>query len=282
MTYTAPKDLETALMVLAAGNVSVIAGGTDWFPAQGDTPVTRPILDITRIAEFSGISRVSDGWRIGAAVTWNTLRQAQLPSCFDGLNAAAHEVGSVQIQNAGTIVGNLTNASPAADGVPPLLTLNAQVEIVSPQSRRVLPLDQFLLGVRKTALQPGELVSGLIIPDMDQSAQGAFLKLGSRKYLVISIAMVAVIVTVRNGIITDARVAVGACSAVAQRLTALERAVIGKKSSACEDVVRAEYLTDLSPIADVRGSAEYRTEAVLDLCQRALNSALAKQGAHNG
>lgn len=282
MSYSAPTALDEALAVLDAGNVSVIAGGTDWFPAQGDRPVKHAILDVSRISEFAGISRQPGGWRIGAAVTWSALIAADLPPCFDGLKAAAREVGSVQIQNTGTVVGNLTNASPAADGVPPLLTLNAQVEIVSRQGSRVVPLDQFVLGVRKTALGQGELVAALVIPDLDSSAQGAFLKLGSRKYLVISIAMVAVVVAVQDGRVSDARIAVGACSAVAHRVPALEHALVGKPADACQSVVQAGHFTHLSPIADVRGSAEYRTQAVQDLCQRALNMALAGQGVSHG
>lgn len=282
MNYTAPSKLDDALAVLDAGDVSVVAGGTDWFPAQGETPVRRSILDVTRIDEFSGISHNEGGWRIGAAVRWSEVLRADLPSCFDGLKAAAREVGSVQIQNAGTVVGNLTNASPAADGVPPLLTLNAQVEIVSRHGSRLVPLDQFLLGVRQTDLHSGELVAALIIPALNEAAQGAFLKLGSRVYLVISIAMTAAVVTVRDGVVVDARIAVGACSAVAQRLPALEAAVIGQTPKNCQGVVRADHLTGLSPISDVRGSAQYRREVVLDMCQRVLDQALAGQETSRG
>ena len=278
MDYNAPTDLKDALALLQSGGTQVIAGGTDWFAAQGETPFRGALLDVTRVSEFRGISRRQTGWRIGAAVTWSEIVAADLPPGFDGLKAAAREIGSLQIQNAATVAGNLCNASPAADGVPPLLTLGAQVEIVSLKGTRSLALGDFMQGARRTALQPGELVSALIIPQMGKAAQGAFLKLGSRRYLVISIAMAAALVTVQRGRITGARLAVGACSEVAQRLPALEAALIGRQVGDCTDVVRPQHLEGLAPISDIRGSAGYRSDAARELCQRVIDTAVAGRG----
>ncbi|AAV94136.1 FAD binding domain-containing protein [Ruegeria pomeroyi] len=272
MAYHAPALLKDALDRLAKGDVRVVAGGTDVYPAQGTAPFDRDILDLTRITALQGISRGAEGWRIGATTTWTQIARADLPPAFDGLRAAAREVGSIQIQNAGTVAGNLCNASPAADGVPPLLTLEARVELTSSTGQRVLPLAEFLTGVRRTALQPGELVSALLLPNPPTHARGAFTKLGARRYLVISIAMVAVVVGCdARGRIDHACVAVGACSPVAQRLSRLEADLIGQRP---QDVTVGQgHLAPLSPIDDIRGSAGYRLDAVAEQIIRAIRAA---------
>ena len=282
VSYLSPSSLDQALDILSQGGVSILAGGTDWFPMQGDLPVKRPVLDVTRLPGFRGIVRQDGGWRIGAATRWTDIIRADLPPAFDGLKAAAREVGSVQIQNAGTVAGNLCNASPAADGVPPLLTLDARVEMVSKAGLRVVPLDQFLLGVRKTALRPDELVSAVIVPEMAEGARGAFLKLGARKYLVISIAMVAGVVTLRDGRIAEARLAVGSCSPVACRLPDLEAAITEQVPEDAVRLISQQNLTGLAPISDARASAAYRLEAVAEACRRVILSATTEGVKHDG
>ncbi|MEO6298692.1 MAG: FAD binding domain-containing protein [Paracoccaceae bacterium] len=274
MAYIAAKSLDEAFRVLAGAEVAVIAGGTDWFPQAGDCLTTKSLLDVNDLPGFRGISQTDTGWRIGAATRWCDISAADLPLCFDGLKAAAREVGSVQIQNTGTVAGNLCNASPAADGVPPLLTLNAQVELVSQNGRRILPLANFITGVRRTALMPGELVSAILIPDPGPDVQSGFLKLGSRKYLVISIAMVAVLIRSQAGRIADARVAAGACSPVAIRLPLLEQALIGHSLTAPLPPIDPVWLAGLSPIADLRGSADYRAEVVARMVERLLQQVI--------
>jgi CO/xanthine dehydrogenase FAD-binding subunit len=269
--YHQPHDLAEALMIAADPGMRMVAGGTDLFPSLGDGPAPLHLLDLTRVAGFRGITSGPNGWRIGAGTRWADLVNADLPPAFAGLQAASREVGSVQIQNTGTIGGNLCTASPAADGVPALLTLDATVELASLAGIRRMELQDFLLGARKTALEAGEVLTAIHIPPFPD-AQGAFMKLGARRYLVISIAMVAVVLGVGpKGIITTARIAVGSCAPVAQRLWALEADLMGQT---LRDVpVRADHLTALSPIGDVRGSAAYRIEAVATLVQRALQVA---------
>ncbi len=268
MGFHRPDRIEDALAAVAAG-ASVIAGGTDWYPARGEGPMPMDVLDITRLPGMRGITRDDAGWRIGAATTWTDVVRADLPPCFDGLKRAAREVGGLQIQNAGTLGGNLCNASPAADGMPPLLTLDAQVELAGPDGPRRMPLAEFVTGPRQTALRPGELLVALHTPDPGAAA-GGFVKLGARKYLVISIAMVAALVSVRGGRVEWARVAVGACSPIARRLTALESDLAGMAIDDLAGAVRPDHLDALSPIGDVRGSAEYRLDAVAELVGRAL------------
>ena len=286
MGYLVAASLSEALGALGQGNAAVVAGGTDWFPAMGTKTVKGDLVDITRIPGLRGITREDAGWRIGGATTWTDVIRADLPPAFDGLKAAAREVGSIQIQNAGTIAGNLCNASPAADGVPPLLTLGADVELASTAGTRRMALSDFLQGPRKTARQHGEVLTALLIPDLPDGAQGAFLKLGARHYLVISIAMVAAVVTVKKGMISGAAVAVGSCSATAQRLPALEADLTGRSAAdvlaAGPSFITSAHLAPLSPIADVRGSADYRMEAAATLCARTLAQAIEKQGRANG
>ena len=164
VTYFRPTLLSDALDWLGAHEGCIAAGCTDLFPATDRPNLDGPVLDITGIDGLRGITRSDAGWRIGATTTWTDLIRAELPPAFDGLKLAAREVGSVQIQNAGTIAGNICNASPAADGVPCLLTLDATVELASSRGTRTIGLDGFITGPRQTAQADDELVSALHVP----------------------------------------------------------------------------------------------------------------------
>jgi CO/xanthine dehydrogenase FAD-binding subunit len=282
LAYFEPKTLDHALEMLSQSHVSLIAGGTDFFPTKGEGKVTGNLLDLTGIVELQGITETKQGWRIGATATWRDLLNAKLPPAFDGLKQAACEAGSVQIQNAATVVGNLCNASPAADGIPPLLALDAEVEIASGTGARRVKLCDFITGVRRIDLNADELVSAIHIPPVKKGATSAFIKLGSRRYMVISIAMVAVVISCEKGRITHARVAVGACSAIATRLFTLEKNLIGAPIDILKNssLVTDQHLAELNPLSDIRGSAEYRAEAVKELCRRALLQAAPKMVDH--
>ena len=276
--YFSPTYLDEALELMASRSLDLVAGGTDFFPARGRTPVTRDILDITRLEGLRGIQFSDDGVvQIGAATTWSDIAKADLPSAFVALQQAANEVGSIQIQNSGTIAGNLCNASPAADGIPPLLILDAEIEVASPLGVRRQALCDFLTGVRQTTMTSAELVIALHIKMPPTHTTSAFEKLGARKYMVISIAMTAVIIGLdETGHIDYARIAVGACSPVAQRLLSLEADIIGQKIS--DISVHLSHLAPLSPISDVRASNEFRSEVVKEQIYRALYKAIAHDG----
>ncbi len=275
MPYLAPTNRGDAFRFLQSHSPKIVAGCTDYFPSLGQGEIHEDVLDITQLDGMRGISRTQEGWRIGAATTWTDIVRADLPAAFDGLKAAALEVGSVQIQNQGTVAGNICNASPAADGVPPLLVLDAQVEKISADGTRVVPLSEFITGVCQTDLRVGEMVSAILVPDISPEAQSSFFKLGSRRHLVISIAMVAVLARVQDGRIAEARIAVGSCSPVAQRLRSLEAKFAGQS---VEDIARIDVsdIRELTPISDVRGSAEYRSDVVAEMCKRALLDACGK------
>lgn len=270
MAYLRPAGLDEALAYLAEGPAQVLAGGTDVFPALGARPAPRRVLDLTAVAALRGIAQDGAGWRIGAGVTWAEVLAADLPAEFDGLKVAARQVGSVQIQTTGTIAGNLCNASPAADGVPVLLALDAAVEIASHGGCRTLPVSEFVTGPRRIALAPGEIVTAIRVPAAAGAGWSGFAKLGARTYLVISIASLAMVLRFAAGRVTAARVAVGACSAVPMRLPALEAALAGRARGDLAGAVAPEHFAGLSPIDDVRATAAYRRAAVEVLARRML------------
>lgn len=273
-SYLRPVEINEALAALATGPRVVLAGGTDYYPSRVGRPLDDDLLDITALAALRGIADAGDHWRIPALVTWSEVIAADLPPLFDGLKLAAREIGGVQIQNTATVCGNLCNASPAADGIPNLLAIDARVELSSTRGRRVIPIGEFVLGNRKTARASDELVTAICVPKPTGQTRSTFIKLGARKYLVISIVMVAAAVeTNADGVVAAARVAVGSCSAAALRLPTLEAALIGHRlAPALADRVAADHLAPLSPIDDIRGTALYRRAAALALVRRALTA----------
>jgi len=272
--YFRPETLDEAVHVLADAGGQILAGGTDFFPALGERPISGSVVDVSGLNELRGVAEQAEYFRIGGLTTWTDIVKARLPRCFDALKAAAREIGGVQIQNRGTVAGNLCNASPAADSVPPLLALDAEVELVSRTGTRRLPLTEFIVGNRKTQRQADEILSNVFVPRSVENASATFLKLGTRRYLVISIAMVAVVMQKdTRDRIADARVAVGACSAAAKRLITLEQTLKGEPAVAgIGSLVTTDHLKDLSPIDDVRATAAYRREAALLLVQRSLDA----------
>ncbi len=273
--YFRPTSLAEALDIRAGHDLTVLAGGTDVYPvrtarrAWGD-PTHKDVLDISAVPGLKGIAEETGRWRFGALTTWTELARADLPPLFDGYAQAALEVGGAQVQNLGTLAGNIVTASPAGDGIPNLLALDAEVELASRTGTRTLPYSAFAMGYRQTALMPDEIVTALLVPKLE-GARSTFLKLGARKYLVISIAMVsAVVATDASGRIETARIAVGACSAVARRLGALEAELVGLPLAAASGHVAARHFAGLAPIDDIRATGAYRLAAAEALVRDAL------------
>lgn len=271
-SYLRPASLDDALAALRAGPRTLLAGGTDVYPARVGHAVDDDVLDITGLPDLREIATKDGVCRIPALATWTDLLRHDLPARFDGLKAAARAVGGVQIQNRGTICGNVCNASPAADGLPNLLALDARVELASSAGLREIPIGDFVVGNRRTVRRDDELVTAIVVPMPATDPRSAFLKLGTRAYLVISIAMVAAVVEVgADGRIASARIVVGACSEVPQRLPAVEVRLIGRvPSDALGGEIQAADLALLAPIDDVRATAAYRREAALVLVRRAI------------
>ncbi len=270
-SYLRPRTIESALRILAGRDHLVVAGGTDVYPALVGQPVPDAVLDITSVGGLRGVDTVDgiDGrWlRIGATTTWTDLIDGPLPPGFAALADAARQVGAAQIQHAGTLAGNLCTASPAGDGIPVLLALDAEVELRSERGSRRLPVDQFITGYRRTALADDELVVAVWLPLPPGDHRSAFVKCATRSSLVISLAMVAASIG-RDGTgrIIRARMAVGACSPVAVRLRTVERAIL---DGAARPWTAAD-LGELSPIDDIRATAAYRLDVVPTLIDDAL------------
>ena len=275
VAYHRPQSLAEALAIRAEADVAILAGGTDIYPARttrrawGD-PTHKDVLDLSAIAELRGISEHDDHWRFGCLTTWTDLIRAGLPPQFDAYRQAAREVGGVQVQNAGTLVGNVVTASPAGDGLPNLLALDAEVELQARGRVRRLPFAGFVDGYRRTQLGKDEIVTALIVPKR-RHAVSRFAKLGARRYLVISIAMAAVVLDLDNmDQVTDARIAVGACSAVATRLGTLEADLAGAPIRDVARVAAPRHVDILEPIDDIRASGAYRRAAALALVRDCL------------
>ena len=277
MAYALPATIEEALRLRDTGDSVIIAGGTDIYPASVDQAIHENIIDISRVDGLSAIESNDRNYRIGALITWTQMLEADLPPAFDALKLAAREVGSVQIQNVATVVGNICNASPAADGLPPLLALNAEIEIRSIDNVRIVPLSDFVLGNRETVLKANEMVTAILIPRSVDRDCSNFIKLGARKYLVISIAMVAANISLdANARIEQVKIAVGSCAAVAKRIPALEKSLVGltKDDFAPNRLTDEHLLTVLSPIDDIRATKPYRLHAARILVTRAIRNCL--------
>lgn len=276
--FLRPGTLDEALQALAHTPATILAGGTDLFPAFTGSQLNGPILDISAIGELKGIRGSGDFFHIGARTTWSELLAAPLPRGFDGLRAAAREIGAIQIQNQATVAGNICNASPAADGVAALLALDAEVTLASCDGTRTLPVAEFVQGNRKTARKPNEILTSIRVPRRWENAASSFLKLGARRYLVISIVMVAANIRIGDDRrIAEAAISVGSCSAKSVRLAQLEKMVIGVNvKNPLGWVVKPEHFAPISPIDDIRGTAEYRREAAQTLVRRALSECVRK------
>jgi CO/xanthine dehydrogenase FAD-binding subunit len=271
-SYLRPVRLEDALAALAEAPRTLLVGGTDVYPARVGRSVDDDVLDMSGLPSMRSIEMVDGVVRIPAQATWTDVVRTSLPPAFDGLKAAAGAIGGIQIQNRGTVVGNLCNASPAADGLPNLMALDARVELVSSRGRREVSVEAFVIGNRRTVLARDELVTAIHVPMPAARARSTFLKLGSRAYLVISIAMVAVIIERGDDDrIGRARIVVGACSEVPRRIERTEARLVSEVASpSLADSIEAADLDVLSPIDDVRGTAAYRRGAALTLVRRAV------------
>lgn len=268
-SYYRPDNLEEALEFLNEQPRILLAGGTDFFPARVGKPINENVLDITGINSLRSIEIRSESIKIGALTTWSDIVQSNLPPAFNGLKKAAITIGGIQTQNAATICGNICNASPAADSVPNLMALEARVKLQSSNETRILKLEDFLLGNRKTSRKPNELVSEILIPNHNDNSSGNFEKLGARAYLVISIVMVGAVVELDNQqTVLKLKIAVGSCSPVAKRLRLLEKEAVGQKITSIK--IEQKHIDSLKPINDIRATADYRYNIIPELLIRAI------------
>lgn len=268
MNHLRVHTLDEALAEIARHPRRVLCGGTDVYADPSRPVAASTWLDIGRVASLRDIARVDGQLRIGAAVTWEAIERSPLTPGL--LREAAGQVGSRQIRVQGTLGGNLCHASPIADGVPPLLALEAQVELASLAGVRRLRLDQFLLGRRHTALRPDELLSAVLIPTPAPHERGAFIKLANRDGT--ALATVSAALCLRwneNGVVARAAIAIGGASDVPVRLRGLEASLEGVRPADLTRLIRDTPMPELSPIDDHRGSAALRRHLVRVAIERA-------------
>lgn len=284
MRYEAPQSTDEAVALLSntRGLVHVLAGGTDLIVRmKGGFIEPDLIVDIKRIKAMNAISKSTEGFSIGAAVSCSRLcAHKALKKAWPGLVEAAGLIGSDQIQGRCTIVGNLCNASPAADSTPALIAAGAQALIVGAKGERRLAVEKIVKGPGKNALKKGEMVSAIELPARESRSADAYLRHTPRTEMDIAVVSAGVNLTVdKKNIITAARVALGAVAPTAVRVKAAEKALIGNTldeqslqalASACADAC--------NPIDDKRGTVAYRTRVAGVLAKRAAQSAFTRAG----
>lgn len=283
--YHCPTELEQALKLLSElkEECTVIAGGTDLVPALRTGRISLPegfhIIDISAIQELDYIITDDGMVRIGAITRVSDIGESpvvkeDVPILAD----AASQLGSLQVRNLGTIGGNLCNASPAADTAPPLLALDAKVNVMGISGQRLVPLAEFFTGPGETILALGEVLAEVQIP-ITEAAGSCFIKLGRRNAFTLSIVSVATLVKVKDGIFVDVRIALGAVAPTPIRASQAEEYLIGKETS--EQVIdkgAKVVASEVKPISDVRASAEYRRDMSYILTKRAINLSVQRAG----
>jgi carbon-monoxide dehydrogenase medium subunit len=283
-----PKDLASALAALdeLGPAARALAGGTDLLLAMRDKGLpVETLVDISALPELHGIEVLGDGsLSIGAGVTLRQVETSPIvkrgwPVLAEGVSG----IGSMQVRNRGTLGGNLCNASPAADSAPPLLVLNASVEIVSAAGSRVVPIESFFLGVGKTVVGRGELLKRVIVPAMKPGMVAAFVAWGPRNAMDIDVASAAVSLVMGDGLTcTEARVALGAVAAMPIRAPLAETVLLGKLGDERIRKAADEALGNACPIDDVRSTSEFRCRLVPVLVRRAIRQAIARYQAALG
>ncbi|MBL8502904.1 MAG: xanthine dehydrogenase family protein subunit M [Rhodocyclaceae bacterium] len=277
--YVAPTSLEQAVVQLQElGEVTILAGGTDLMPQShaGRVKFKRTLMNIRRIPELRGISREGDEIRIGALTTITEMMAHPLVREHLPLLAqAADHFASDQIRNAGTVGGNICNASPAGDTLVPLMVLGAHVELASKPDdtlfRRSMPLPEFFVGPGKTRLAPAELLTAVRIPIPPKGFVARFHKFGTRPALDISAISIGVAGVLKDGKLSQVRVAFGAVAPTPVCGCATEEALEGKKLDAATIAAAAKAAQDeVHPISDVRASAWYRKEMIHNMTRRIL------------
>jgi carbon-monoxide dehydrogenase medium subunit len=276
--YERPDSLDSALELL--GNLRdkarVIAGGTDLLPLlREDMLAPTHVVDISRLAELNFIRNEGGLIKIGAATKMRSIEQSdivrrKIPMFAD----AAQLVGEIGVRNLATLGGNLANASPAGDSAPPLLVLDASATIRNRKTERTIRLADFFVHVKKTILQPNELLTEIKIPIPPQHSGGAFLRLAKRGGNLISIVSAAAFMSLENGLIKTVRIAMGSVAPTPIRIPTAENVLRGSEPTETKMREAAETIKEtIKPISDVRASAEYRKETGVILVRRALEQA---------
>lgn len=281
--YFCPTSIQEACELLSkySTDAKVIAGGTDLMVQIRDEDKRfiniKHVIDISHISEMSFIKEEGDTIVMGALTTHDEVYRSQLiKDKVPFLSKAAFSVGSPQIRNRGTIGGNICNASPAADSVPPLIALDAEVKIESIRGARVVPLNSIYVKANLTNLAPEEIITEISFKTLPPGNRTAFLKLGRRKALAISRINVAVAAKIDDeGKISDVRIYPGCIFGIPARVTTAEEVLIGKYPT--EELINEAGLKvseEMINKTGIRWSTEYKKPAVEALVRRGLKEVL--------
>ena len=277
-TYVAPRSLAEALELLRAGDVTILAGGTDLMPQSktGKARFQRMLMNIQRMDELRGIIEEKNFVRFGALTTiTELLDSAMVKSRFRALWESADHFASDQLRNAATIGGNICNASPAGDTLVPLLVFNARVVLARKKdaavATRTLPLSEFFVAPGRTQRQPSELLTAVEVPLPPNDFVSEYFKFGTRPALDISTIAIG-LGAVRSGDrLTDVRLAFGALAPTPIRAPKTEAALNGKPLVDAIEAALAAAELEINPISDIRASAWYRRELVHNVLRRMLD-----------
>ena len=281
MTPTTTKEA-AALMAKAEGSAFVLAGGTDLL-VRMKSGFSEPdlVVDIKHIEAMQSITKLANGFRIGGAVSSAQMGEhSALKKAWPGVVEAAGLIGSDQIQSRCTIVGNLCNASPAADSVPAMIAAGAKASIVGPKGRRTVAVEQVVTGPGSMSLAKGEVVEAIVLPKRPPKSGDAYLRFIPRTEMDIAVVSAGVSLTLDNKrVVTKARVALGAVAPTVVVVPAGAKAIIGSKldQNAMEKLASA-CAAACNPIDDKRGTVEFRTEVAGVLAQRAAKIAYQRAG----
>jgi len=269
--YLKPDSIKETISILSqyGEKAQILNGGTDLIVEMRDK-IIQPeyLVDIKAIPQLNRITyNKQDGLNIGATVTLNEISNSKVVQThYPILVKACKTVGSYQVRNRATLVGNICNASPAADTAPPLLVLEAKVNIIGPTGEKIVPINQFFTGVKKNILKKGEIVSSITIPPIKGKWVGVYLKQGRKKEVDLATVGVAV-VCIRD----EVRIALGAVAPVPVRAFKTEELLKGKTiDESLLEKAGKSALTEVSPISDIRSSREYREEIIKVLVRRAI------------
>ena len=277
--YITVSQLEEATEIIAAESISarIVAGATDLMLEleKGGHREVSTLVDISRVNGLNSIHIDDDGWiHLGPMVTHNSVIASSILRKFAApLVQACWSVGSPQIRNRGTVAGNLITASPANDTITPLMAMGAYLVLTSTNGSRIVSLDEFYTGVRKTLLQPHEVLTDIYFPAIRENQKGIFIKYALRNAQAISLVNIAMVMDFENGFIQNANITLGAVAPTIIHAREAERLLIGKQIN--DLVIReAADLVQMAakPITDVRSSAEYRKKIVRVVAKRGLEA----------
>ncbi|MGE0004687.1 MAG: xanthine dehydrogenase family protein subunit M [Parvibaculaceae bacterium] len=283
MRYEAPSSTKAAVALLTKerGKAAILAGGTDLLVRmKGGFIEPDLIVDIKRIPAMREIKQTASGFQIGAAVSGVELGKSPVRKAWPGVVEAANLIGSKQVQGRCTMVGNLCNASPAADSVPALVAAGAQAVIAGPGKKRTIPVEKVAAGPGRTSLAKGEIVESLLLPKRPPRSGDAYLRFIPRSEMDIAVVSAGVnLVLDAKGVIKEARVALGAVAPTVLLVAPAARAVIGTRldDEALEKLAQA-CSAACRPIDDKRGTIEFRTKVAGVLAKRAAKIAYQRAG----